>query len=140
MDMQGVKVDPVKIEQGAWVDNIPDMGDLRLQVRGANNADWRRLQARLIAAVPRNKRVGGRIDPDESDRITSILIRDAGLTGWENVTDGGAAVAYSKDVANTYLTDPAFRAFRDAALWACTIVGDDLSAQTDTDAKNSAKS
>lgn len=136
MDMQGVKVDPVKIEQGDWIDNIPDMGDLRLKVRGAGNADWRKLQARLVGAVPRAKRAGGRLDPDETDRITSILLRDAGVTDWENLTDKGAAVPYSKEAATLYLTDPAYRAFRDAALWACTEVGATASASTEADAKN----
>jgi hypothetical protein len=136
MDMQGVKVDPVKIEQGDWIDSIPDMGDLRLKVRGVGNADWRKLQARLISAVPRGKRAAGRLDPDEVDRITSICLRDTGVTDWENLTDKGAAIPYSKEAATLYLTDPSFRAFRDAALWACTVVGDSAAQATEADIKN----
>jgi hypothetical protein len=136
MEMQAVKVDTKKIEAGAWIGDIPDMGDLRLQVRGAGNADWRRLQARLVAAVPRAKRTGGRLDPVEADKITSVLLRDAGLTGWENLTDAGVVVPYSKEAAEKYLTQTEFRAFRDAVLWACTEIGQQSEEQIEEDVKN----
>lgn len=141
MDMQSAKVDPVKIEKGDWVGEeygtpIPEMGDLCLQVRGIGNAAWRRLQQQLIAAIPRAKRAAGRLDIDEQDRINAVCLRDAGVTGWKNLTDGGKDVPYSKEAANSYLTDPQFRAFRDAALWACTIVGEVAAADVEADVKN----
>jgi hypothetical protein len=137
MDLQGVKVDPSKIEQGDWVDNIPEMGDLRLKVRGVNCAAWRGLARKLAEAVPRNKKVGGRIAQDEQDRIINECLLAVGVIDWENLTSGGAPLPYAKDAARQFLTDPAFQAFRDAALWACTAVGADTAASSETDAKNS---
>lgn len=136
MEIGHTRVDVAKIEQGEWVSDIPDMGDLKLKVRGINNSDWRRIASSLVAAVPRGKKVSGRIQPDEQDRITSELILQAGLLDWENVTQAGQPVPYSKEQARTFLTDPAFRAFRDAALWACTVVGDAVSEDNTADAKN----
>lgn len=136
MEIGHTRVDVTKIEQGEWVSDIPDMGDLKLKVRGINNSDWRKIASSLVAAVPRGKKIAGRIQPDEQDRITSELVLQAGLLDWENVTQDGAPVAYSKEQARTFLTDPQYRAFRDAALWACTVVGDATSEEAKAAAKN----
>jgi len=141
MDIKTIKIDTDRVEQGAWVGDkygrpIPDMGDLCLQVRGINNADWRRMQSRMIANVPRAKRLSGRIDLVEMDRINTVLMRDCGLTGWENMTEDGVEVPYSKESAERYLTDPVYVAFRDAVMWACTVVGDGILEQVEADAKN----
>jgi hypothetical protein len=96
-----------------------------LKVRGVNNADWRRLQQTLYEAVPRSKRIGGRIDPDEMDRITTSCLLSACLIDWENVEgDDGQPLAYSKAAATKLLTDPAMRRFRDSVVWAANVVGE----------------
>jgi hypothetical protein len=135
MKLSDVEVDPDKIEKGDWVGEkyglpIPDMGDLCLKVRGVNNADWRALQGRLLDAVPRKYRVGGRLSPDEQDRITSACLRDACLLDWGNVEgDGdvgekGKPVPYDKKAAHRLLTEPQYRRFREAVVWAATVVGE----------------
>jgi hypothetical protein len=141
MDIRGIKVDPQKIEQGDWVGEkygtpIPEMGDLCLKVRGANNSDWRKLQSKLTAAVPRNKRIGGRLDGDEADAITTKLLLQTGLIGWENVKDGEAQIPYTLETAEQMIGDPTLRAFRDVVLWACTTVGEGVAEQAKADAKN----
>lgn len=126
MKISDVKIDATKFEHGAWVDNIPEMGNLRLKVRGINNASWRRLQATMIAAVPRAKKIGGRIDPEEQDRITATCLRKACLLDWENLeNDDGAPIPYSDEVAGKLLTDPATQRFRDAVSWAANTVADE---------------
>lgn len=141
MDMQSVKVDTVKVEGGDWVGEkygtpIQDMGDLCLKVRGMNCAAWRALSRKLAAAVPRNKKVGGVIAQDEQDKIINACLLNVGVMDWDGMTDGGKSLPYSKDVASQYLTDPAFLAFRDAALWACSIVGAQVAAAVEDDVKN----
>lgn len=125
------------IEAGRWIDNIPGMSDLRLRVRGRDNSDWRRLESALTAAVPRALREGGRIVPEEADRITSVLLRDAVLLDWGNLTDSaGNPIPYSKEAATTYLTEPQFRAFHDAVLWAAIVVAEDAVAASGDVIKN----
>lgn len=136
MDLSGLKTNTAVIEQGGWVDNIPDMGDLRLKVRGRGNSKWRRLESQLMGSVPRGKRLNGRIDTAEIDRIVAICIRDAGLDDWENLKDGDLVVPYSKEMAATLLTDPQYRAFFDACVWACAVVADGSAASLEDDAKN----
>lgn len=137
MKLSEMKVDPQKIEQGDWVDDIQEMAGLRLKVRGAGNADWRKLQSRLLSAVPRNRRVGGNLDPAEQDRIMSILLRDACLLDWDGLEDDeGKPLPYSKEQAAKLLTDPQYAKFRDAVIWAANVVADQREADTEASAKN----
>lgn len=130
-------IDPVKLEDGDWVENIPEMGDLRLKVKGARNKAWERMQRVLLDAVPRKLKVGGRVDQAEQDRITSILLRDACLLDWGKLEgDDGTLIPYSKEMANTLLTDPQYRNFRDAVAWAGNIVAEQGSAAVEEIAKN----
>lgn len=137
MKLGEFKVDAAKVEHGAWVDNIPEMEGLRLLVRGANNVQWRKLQRRLMDAVPRKKRIGGRLDPDEEDRITSTCLHQACLEGWEGLqNDDGTPLPYSKEVAHDLLFKPEFRRFRDGVLWAATVVGEERETEKDDIVKN----
>lgn len=143
MKLSHVSVDPKRIEQGEWVGEkygspIPEMGDLCVLVRGVENADWRKLRNKLLASIPRNKRVGGNIDPDETDRITSTLLLEACLLGWDGIQDEttDAPVAYSKEQAREVLFNPAHRRVRDAILWAATTVGEATADKKDEQSKN----
>lgn len=131
------KIDLEKLEQGAWIGDLPEMGPLRLKTRGSNNRDWRKLQAKLIAAVPRQKRVGS-LDPDEFDRITAILLRDTALLDWDGLEDPeGNPLPYSKEQAFEFLTNPAYgRKFLVAAVQAADTVADIREEDAEQDAKN----
>lgn len=120
------KVDTAKVEDGEWVGDIPDMGDLRLKVRGLNNARYRRMQQELVSAVPRSRRRKGRLDPLENDRITGTCLSRTVLLGWENLEgEDGQPVPYSEETAHAYLTDPGYAEFLQAVVWAATQVGED---------------
>src|SRR5690348_17012614 len=105
MRLSDIKRDSAAIEQGAWIGSkhgtpIPGMGDLQLRVRGADNSDWRRLQAKLVSAIPRAKRSSdGRVDPDEMDRIIGSCLVNCCLLDWEGIEDESdppKPVEYSK--------------------------------------------
>lgn len=137
MKLNDLKVNAKAVEEGAWVDNIPDLAGVRLKVRGANNRDWRRLQQRLIEAVPRKKRVGGRIDPEEQDKITTSLLVGAGLQDWDGLeSEDGQPLAFSKKLAQELLENPEFARLRDGAMWACTMVAEQDAAAAEETAKN----
>ena len=52
MDLGEHKIDVAKREDGEWVDEIPEMGDLRLLVRGSDNKQWRKRFDALLERVP----------------------------------------------------------------------------------------
>lgn len=125
MKMREVAVDIDRVEHGDWINVVPEMQGLRLKVRGTNNKDWRKLQAKLLDAVPRKKRMTGRIDPDEAERITNLLLLNCSLIDWDGLEDDdGKPIPYSRDMAETLLTDPSYRRFRDAVANAANLVGE----------------
>lgn len=124
MKLNDVRVDSNRIEAGAWIDDISECPGLRLRCRGQGNKDWRKLQSKLLDSVPRKKRVN-RLDYDESERITNLLLLNTCLLEWDGLfDDDGNALPYSRDLAEKLLTDPDYRKFRDAVLTASTLVGE----------------
>jgi hypothetical protein len=136
MKVSDRKIDPKKREEGAWVSDIPEWQDLKLKVRGRDNKDWARMEQKLIMAVPRQRRQNG-LDPEDRDRINGILLRDTCLIDWKGIEDdSGAPEPYSKEAANKYLTQPENEPFRNAVLWAATVVAEQGQAELEADAKN----
>lgn len=137
MKLKDVAVDANRAEEGAWVDNIPDMEGLRLKVRGNNNKDWRRLQMKLIQAVPRKRRITGNLDPEDNDRITSLCLLNTSLLDWEGLEDDdGKPLPYSREAAQKMLTDPDYRRFREAVSFAAGKVADDSKEDIEEDVGN----
>lgn len=119
------KVDGNKVENGAWVGDIPEMEGLRLKVRGQQNKDWRKLQTKLLNKVPRKKKLGGQLDQEEADRITRLLLLETSLLDWEGLEDdNGEPIPYTKEMAEKLLTDPDYARFHDAVEYASRRVGD----------------
>ena len=56
MKLSERKINVQAREDGAWVTDIPEFLDVELKVRGVGNKDWARMEQKLIAAVPRQRR------------------------------------------------------------------------------------
>ena len=127
MKMNEMTIDPDRLENGAWVDDIPEMEGLRLKVRGSQNSDWRRLQAKLLEAVPRKRRIGGRVDQDDMERIITSCLLNACLLDWDGLEgDDGQPISFSKPMAEKLLKEPEYRRFRDGVVYAASIVAENL--------------
>jgi len=136
MKLSDRKIDLKVREEGGWVRNIPECGDLELKVRGSGNRDWARLEQKLIAAVPRQRRTNG-LEPEDRLRINSILVRDCSLLDWRGIENGtGEPLPYSKEAAAQYLTDPQYEAFVWACVWAAGVVAEQGQAEIEDDVKN----
>jgi hypothetical protein len=137
MDIEDAEINNVSIEQGAWVDNIPEAGDLRLKVRGINNSDWARLNSSLAAAVPRAKKPGGIIDAAERERIFDQCLLETCLLDWDNLHKGGQKLSYTPERARELLSNPRLRDwFRGALAHAATWVGKQAEEQAADAEKN----
>ncbi|MBV9460328.1 MAG: hypothetical protein JO141_22860, partial [Bradyrhizobium sp.] len=73
MKLSAIKVDSALAEQGDWVENIPDLPGIRIKARGANNADYRLLEAKLVREIPRADRLEG-VSAADQDRIAGRLL------------------------------------------------------------------
>ncbi len=135
MKLTAIKVNPAAIEQGQWIGDLPDMGDLKLKVRGIGNSDYRILQGKLLRAVPRAQRA--ELTPEQQDEIAGKLLLETCLIDWQNVTDEASAeIPYSKELAADLLFKPEFARFRDAVAYAAATVGDQAADEQKADEKN----
>ena len=130
MELNDIVRDTAKIDQGAWIGEIPEMGELRLKVRGTSNSDFQRMMQKLVAAVPRAKKQGGRVDPIEMDRIMGSCAHATLLLDWEGVKVNGELRPYDRELAFKLCTDPAYQKFVKAVTWAAGEV-DELTAENE---------
>lgn len=134
MNLNDIKIDPARLEDGAWVGDLPNMGDLELKVRGVGNKLYRTREAELLKKVPRSKR--GELDIADGDRITTTLLLETVLLDWRGIVDGDQPLPYSREMAEKLLTDPAWRNFRAAVAYAGAIVAQETAVNQDADIKN----
>lgn len=133
MDLNSLTVDVAKVEEGDWVSQIPELGDIKLKVRGFANAGYRRMQTELFRAVPLSRRG----DAAEQERINNQLLIETILIDWTGLTDNGKVIPYSKELAKKLLTDPQYQPFRDGVFWASHAVAESKSEVLEADGKNS---
>lgn len=135
MKLSDMEVDANAIEAGDWVNKIPEMGDLRLKVRGFGNTDDLRLQKDLIEAVPRHDRVGGLSAKASIEvmnkRLEALVLDWAGVIG-----DDDQPLPFDKDLVAKMLANPKFVRFRDAVIYAASIVGEQRAANEALAVKN----
>jgi hypothetical protein len=129
------QIDASAIEGGTWRDAIGRPG-LKFRLRGADNLDWRRLQAKLISEMPREKQFAVATDPADDDAITGRLLVDACLLDWEGLEDETGAIPFSKELASKLLTDPAFRPFRASVLATARVLANETVSEREAAAKN----
>lgn len=137
MKLSDLKVNVAAIEQGAWVDDIPELPGLRLKVRGFGNADDRRIQDIEYQRLPRNLRVRGNVPSATTDIIMTKRLLGAILIDWDGLTgDDDKPLPYSKETAETLLTDKAYMPLRNAVIWAASVVADETKTEQEADLKN----
>lgn len=123
MNISDLKVDSKAIAAGQWVSEIPDLGDVRLRVRGMSSPEVAALLSKKQRAVPKKERDrDGQPKMEASIRILSEVLHEAVLLDWEGITDGGKKVPYSSARAKEWLTNPDFRQFADGVAFAARAV------------------
>lgn len=136
MKLSEIKIDSNKQEEGGWVDNIPELAGLRFKTRGSMNKDWRRMQNRMVQAVPRAEKIDG-LSPQHSDRINGILLRETAILDWDGIEgEDGEKLPFSKEMFQKIWDDPDMQKFREGALWAANVVAERRKGEVDEDAKN----
>lgn len=123
MDISNIRRNVQVIDDGAWVDDIPNAGNLRLKVRGMNSRlvrDTREVKERAVENSERAR--DGSLTSAASMRVLGEVLYEAVLLDWENLTDNGNEVKFNPALAKEWLTNPAFEQFADAVVWAARYV------------------
>ena len=137
MKLSATKVDSALIEQGDWVENIPDLPGIRIKARGLNNADYRLLEAKLVREIPSADRLEG-LKPADQDRIVGTCLLETVVIDVEGLTedDEKTPLKYSRELGQQLLLDPDFRVFRAGAAYAGSVVAARRTADLGTEVKN----
>lgn len=123
MDISNLKRDLTSREEGEWVSDIPNLGEIKLKVRGLNSSTFRTLYAKKEKALPMTERLADGSPTAEANKSIVIdCIAEGVLLDWEGFTSEGKALKFSVDTAKKYLKDPNFELFADAVTWAARVV------------------
>lgn len=121
MKLSTLKTDP-RIYEGAWVTELPGLPGLSVKVRPGNNIDAQRAYNQAIASIPRAKRAAG-LDPEDQRVALDESILAAVLLDWDGLEDDdGNPIPFSGKLARELITQPETEAFREAVMWAATVV------------------
>lgn len=93
------------VDDGVWIDDIPDALGVRLKVRGWSSEKVQSVKSFKERRASRKDRdATGALSHAANIRIVRELVSEAILLDWEGITDGGKPVPYSKDLARKWLT------------------------------------
>ncbi len=113
MDINAVKV----VTTGRqWIGELPDLDDLEVLVAPWENADFNKVLDRAVRSLPAGLRADGNIEPAAYYRCVGTAIAKAILFDWKNFKVGTADQPFDPEIAKVYLTDPAYRPFRDGVI------------------------
>ncbi|MDB5618468.1 hypothetical protein [Tardiphaga sp.] len=136
MKLSAMMVDSALIEQGDWVDGIPDLPGIRIKARGTNNVDYRILEGKLVREIPRAQRAEG-VSPEDQDRIAGKLLLETVVLDVDGLTDDGdQPIPYTKDLGKKLLLDPDFRVFQAGAAYAGSVVAQRRKSDEAAEVKN----
>lgn len=131
--MSDFMIDIAAQNEGRWIGEIPDMGDLELLVRGLDCQEARALRSRRLSSWGRDPVMGHATLPDSilrrgppesvRDQAMDAVLIHVVLLDWRNITENGEPVLYSRDLAVKMITGETFRPFRMAVIWAANQVG-----------------
>lgn len=138
MKSSAIRKNLKKEAEGVWVADIPNMEDLRLKVRPANNPDFRQLYSQLVASLPRQyKRAGVVTDKVKKDEILARCLADTVLLDWENYDDDdGRPISCTPEIVKPMLLDPEYAAMRDAVAYAADVAEAEVLGAADENAGN----
>lgn len=137
MDLSNLKRDSAKIEGGEWIGDIPNAGDLKLHVRGMSSKVYQSTMARLGRSVPREKRQqDGSLTTEAALEVMAKAIASCVLLNWSGIESNGKPIEYSKEQAEAWLTDPDYKPFLEAVIYAASVVDYGRKAATEALEKN----
>lgn len=123
MDIEELKLNPNHYEDGAWVGNIPQFGDVKLKVRGLRSKVYREALDAEMRKVPRKLRApNGEPFLSERLRITADLMSKVVLLDWSGIASKGKPLPFDRNLAQEWCTNPAYIQFAESVAYAAQLV------------------
>ena len=109
-DIEEAFVDVETIEKGKWIALGADFRGVEIQARGMSSKEAKVYLDRLRRDVPRSERTAnGEISEEANERIITKVIVEKCLFNWRGFAAGGKELPYSKQTAESFMTEPKAR-------------------------------
>jgi hypothetical protein len=99
MELRSIQISEERATQGIWV----DYRDARLLIGSINGSAYKNLRQRKLQAALTAAR-GKKLTTEQIEKLNVENMAETILLGWENLTEGGQNVPYSKEKALDLLT------------------------------------
>lgn len=123
MDFETIEKRGDLLEAPTWIDNIPNLGDVELEVIPFTSPEISRAQARKMRNAPASDRdENGNLTDEADKRIEREALSDA-LKGWKNLTHKGKPAEFTPENVATFMANDIFaQGVRTAAMRAAAKV------------------
>lgn len=121
----------VVIDGQQWEKDLPELGDLEVLVAPWENPAFDRAMQKGVRALPAGLRADGNIEPAAYFRVVGTVMAKTILFGWKNFKLAGEDKPFDPAYAQTLLTDPKYKPFRDGVVAAAKRVQLGVKAEQD---------
>lgn len=123
MDISEFRRDMTAIEEGHWVtsEDLPDLGDIRVRVRGMSSGPARQMFDRMSTKVAsKDRNPGGSLRSEDVTRIMKTVLKKHLFMEIEGLTEGGKPLKADKVIER--IDDPALEPLIELIIRAVSIV------------------
>jgi hypothetical protein len=114
MKLKDIKETGQKIEQGAWVEDLPNLPGVAIKARGTFNSDYNRLLQKLRSKLSQ----ADLMNDEVNNEIETQLLLETILLDWSGIEDA----EFGKAIAGKLLRDPDMAILRRAVVYAGNVV------------------
>jgi hypothetical protein len=141
MKISSIERDPGATEAGTWVNEIPQMGDLALKVRGWTSPLVLETRNRKERAVPKEGRNrDGTLTIEAQRKVNSEAMHEVVILDWSGIEDdSGEPVPFTTEQCKAWCLDPRYRQFVDAGIYAANVAENMTAEDRAAAGKNSRK-
>lgn len=127
MKLSDLELNLAAVDDGAWVDTLPDLEGVRVRVRGTDYKPYQKALRQALAGQGRKQRLQATMDVEGYDVLTRKLMAEHLVVAWDGIEDEqGLPVAATPALVMQVMTERRFRPLRDGILYAVNLVDSNL--------------
>lgn len=123
MDISELRRDMTAIEEGHWVtsEDLPDLGDIRIRVRGMSSGPARQMFDRMSSKVPaKDRNADGSLRNDDMTRIMKAVLKKHLFMEIDGLTEAGKPMKAEQVIER--IDDPALEPLIELIIRAVSVV------------------
>ena len=123
MKLQDLELDIQSTDEGAWINDIPELAGVSFCVRGTEYGPYQKAMRTAMMTQGRKQRLQSQVDPERFSALQNALTAEHLLLDWRGVEDNdGEPLPYTPAQAKKAMTERRYRPFQRGVLYAVEIV------------------